>query len=213
MPRRCPLAWLVSLYRDRVVPWLIHHAMRQPRIAAERRRVVPHAQGRVLEIGIGSGLNLPLYGPAVARVVGIDPSPRLLSRARAARPAGLALDLIETGAEAIPVADGSFDCAVSTWTLCSIPDVAAALAKVRRVLKPGGTFLFIEHGRAAEASVARWQDRLNPLWCRCAGGCNMNRPIAALVADAGLGIERLETGYLDFGPRVLTYHYAGAARR
>ncbi|MGE0745233.1 MAG: class I SAM-dependent methyltransferase [Rhodospirillales bacterium] len=195
------------------MPPLIHFAMRAPLIREQRRRVVPHARGRVIEIGIGSGLNLPLYGPAVEGVVGIDPSGALLSRARdGARDRPFAVELIQGSAEALPAADASFDCAVSTWSLCSIPDPQRALAELRRVLRPDAAFLFIEHGRAPEPGVARWQDRINPLWRCCAGGCNMNRPIGDMVRAAGFRMHRLESGYIDGGPRVLTFHYVGDAR-
>jgi ubiquinone/menaquinone biosynthesis C-methylase UbiE len=203
----------MGLYADIVVPRLIHLAMRSRRVAEQRRRIVPNARGRVIEIGIGSGLNLPLYGPEVRGVVGVDPSGALLARARGrTRNLPYVVDLIRGSAEAVPVADATFDCAVSTWSLCSIPDPGRALAELRRVLKPDGALLFIEHGRAPEPGVARWQDRLNPLWRCCAGGCNLNRPIDEIVRAAGFRMDRLETGYLDSGPRLMTYHYVGEAR-
>lgn len=203
----------MGFYTDRLLPHLLHLAMRAPPIAKLRQRVVPAARGRVLELGMGSGLNLPLYGPEVERVVGVDPSERLLAMARrAAEESPLSLAFEAGSAEALPFEAGSFDTVVSTWTLCSIPDAAKALAEARRVLAPGGRLLFIEHGLAPESSVARWQDRLNPLWRRCAGGCNMNRAVDQLVRSAGFAFETLETGYLVSGPRPLTYHYTGAAR-
>jgi len=203
----------MGFYSEHVVPTLIHVAMRSRLIREQRRRVVPFARGRVIEIGIGSGLNLPLYGPGVSAVVGIDPSASLLAHARAAaRGVSFAVDLIRGSAEAVPAADATFDCAVSTWSLCSIPDPQRALAELRRVLKPEAAFLFVEHGRAPEPGVARWQDRINPLWRCCAGGCNMNRPIGDMVRAAGFRVRTLETGYIDGGPRVLTYHYVGDAQ-
>ena len=151
----------MSFYSDHVLPRLLNLAMRNKGLEAYRRRLVPAAEGRVLEIGIGSGLNLPFYGPGVAEVVGLDPSAPLL------RMAGL----LEGSAEAIPLEDASFDTVLTTWTLCSVRDAGAALAEIRRVLKPAGHLLFVEHGSAPDAAVARWQDRLTPLWKPIAGGC------------------------------------------
>ncbi|HET6467601.1 MAG TPA: class I SAM-dependent methyltransferase [Geminicoccaceae bacterium] len=202
----------MGLYRERVLPWLIHGAMRQEQLAPLRQRVVQGATGRVLEVGIGSGLNLPLYGRDVELVYGVDPSEALLEMAR--RRAGwmsFKVTLLVQSAEHLPLADRSFDTVVSSWALCSIPDVAAALAEIRRVLKPGGRLLFVEHGAAPEPAVRRWQDRLTPLWRPLAGGCHLNRPIDRLIAGAGLALADLETGYLVEGPRLLTYHYLGVA--
>ncbi|NNG05025.1 MAG: class I SAM-dependent methyltransferase [Inquilinus sp.] len=202
----------MGFYDDRILPHLIDLSMRNRRVAERRQGIVPNARGRVLEIGIGSGLNLPFYDPGVEAVVGVDPSAKLLAMARrAAERVAPAVELVEHSAEALPFDTASFDTVVSTWTLCSIPDVNAALTEIRRVLKPAGSFLFIEHGAAAEPAVARWQDRLNPVWGRFSGGCHLNRPIDALVRQAGLAIAELETGYLLKGPRLLAYHYDGRA--
>lgn len=203
----------MGFYTERLLPHLLDLAMRAPPVARLRRGLVPAARGRVLEFGMGSGLNLPLYGPEVERVVGVDPSERLLAMARrAAEEVSFPVAFETGGAEALPFEAGSFDTVVSTWTLCSVAGAEQALAEARRVLAPGGRLLFIEHGLAAEPPVARWQDRLNPLWRRCAGGCNMNRAIDRLIEQAGFAFEALETGYLVRGPRPLTYHYKGAAR-
>lgn len=186
--------------------------MRHDRFGPYRRRVVAEARGRVLEIGIGSGINLPLYSAGVRRVIGLDPSPALLARARAAAiRAGDALTLLDASAEAIPLENGSVDTVVTTWTLCSIPDAAQALHEVRRVLADGGTLLFVEHGRSPDTSIARWQDRLTPLWKRAAGGCHLNRPIDRLIEASGFRIERLDTDYMT-GPKLMTFMYEGAAR-
>lgn len=202
----------MRLYNDRILPHLVQLAMRQEAFSSYRRRLIPSAQGRVLEIGVGSGLNLPLYTSAVTHVAGLDTSPRLLSMARRVHPGAAArTELIEGSAEALPVEDRSIDTVVSTWTLCSIPDVGAALHEVRRVLKPSGALLFVEHGRAPDARVRRWQDRLTPVWKRLAGGCHLNRPIRELVEDAGFRIERIETGYMQ-GPKPMTFMYEGSAR-
>jgi ubiquinone/menaquinone biosynthesis C-methylase UbiE len=168
----------MSFYRRHVLPYLVHLATRQKRLVPFRRRVIGAAEGRVLEVGIGSGLNLPPYGSAARSVIALAPSPELLRMARG-RGAGLSasVEFLEASAEAIPLDDVSIDAVVTTWTLCTIPDAPRALAEMRRVLKAGGALLFVEHGRAPEPRVARWQDRLDPLWSRFAGGCHLNRKI------------------------------------
>jgi ubiquinone/menaquinone biosynthesis C-methylase UbiE len=202
----------MGLYRDHILPHLIHLSMRQRNLAVYRARVLPAAQGRVLEIGIGSGLNLPFYGATVEQVIGLDPSPKLLAMAReAARRTSISLELIENSAEAIPLYNRSIDTVVTTWTMCSIPDARRALGEMRRVLKPGGHLLFVEHGRSPDPSVRRWQDRLTPLWRRVGGGCHLNRAIGELIEEAGFRIERLETGYMR-GPKPMTFMYEGSAR-
>jgi len=177
-----------------------------------RTRIAAAAEGRVLEIGIGSGLNLPLYGSDVSEVVGVDPSPALLSRAgNAAGRCRAPVTLVEGSAEALALDDRSFDTIVTTWSLCTIPHVHQALAEVRRVLRPGGVLLFVEHGRAPEPDIARWQDRLDPLWTRLAGGCHLNRPIDVLLSDAGFRLDALSTTRVP-GPRTHTFLFEGRAR-
>jgi ubiquinone/menaquinone biosynthesis C-methylase UbiE len=202
----------MGFYQDRILPRLIDLTMGQARFAAYRGRVVPAAEGRVLEIGIGSGLNLPFYGRSVRQVIGLDPSRRLLAMARQAEPSGAgAVELVEGSAEEIPLERASVDSIVTTWTLCSIPDAPRALAEMRRVLRPGGRLLFVEHGRAPEPNIVWWQDRLTPAWKRLGGGCHLNRAIATLIEGAGFGLDRLETGYMR-GPRPMTFMYEGSAR-
>jgi ubiquinone/menaquinone biosynthesis C-methylase UbiE len=201
----------MGFYRNRILPRLIHCAMRQDDLKAYRSRVVAAAAGRVLEVGIGSGLNLPFYGAAVAEVIGLDPSAQLLAMAQRAIRPKLPVEFIEDTAEAIPLENASVDAVLTTWTLCSIPDAARGLREMRRVLKIGGVLLFAEHGRAPEAGVRWWQDRLTPIWKRIGGGCHLNRPIGDLIASAGFRIERLENSYAR-GPRPLTYMYEGSAR-
>lgn len=202
----------MGLYQDHVLPRLIHLLMRQRNLAAYRARIIPAAQGRVLEIGIGSGLNLPYYGKTVEQVVGLDPAPKLLAMAReAARRTAIPLDLIEDSAEAIPLDNGSIDTIVTTWTMCSIPDVRRALSEMRRILKPEGRLLFVEHGRSPDPGVRGWQDRLTPVWRRVGGGCHLNRAIGELIEGAGFRIERMETGYMR-GPKPMTFMYEGSAR-
>lgn len=202
----------MGLYQDHILPRLIHLTMRQRNLVTYRARVIPAAQGRVLEIGIGSGLNLPYYGATVEQVIGLDPSPKLLAMAREApRRTSVLLELIENGAEAIPLYNRSIDTVVTTWTMCSIPDVQRALGEMRRVLKPGGRLLFVEHGRSPDLGVRLWQDRLTPLWRRIGGGCHLNRAIDELVENAGFRIERLELGHTR-GPKPMTFIYEGSAR-
>lgn len=201
----------MGFYADRILPVLIDHSMRNARLRPFRQRVVAAAEGRVLEIGIGAGANLSFYGPRVSELIGLEPSPRLLARAEArGREIGRRFEPLLGSAEAIPLEAGSVDTVVMTWTGCSIPDVASALGDMRRVLRPGGRLLFVEHGRSPEDSVARWQDRLTPMWRRFAGGCHLNRPFARLIADAGWAIDRMETSYMP-GPRPLTFIYEGSA--
>jgi ubiquinone/menaquinone biosynthesis C-methylase UbiE len=202
----------MSFYQDRILPHLIHLAMRQDSFGPYRQRVVAAAQGRVLEIGVGSGLNLALYPRAVSSVVGLDASATLLQRARrAAGTDSLSVELLNGSAEAIPLEARSVDTVVVSWTLCSIPDVCQALREARRVLTAEGRLLFVEHGRAPDPGVAGWQDRLTPVWKHVAGGCHLNRPVAQLIEGAGFRIEQLDTGYMP-GPKPMTFMYEGRAR-
>jgi ubiquinone/menaquinone biosynthesis C-methylase UbiE len=202
----------MGFYQDHILPSVIHLAMRQRNLAAYRSRVVPAAEGRVLEIGVGSGLNLPFYTQKAERVIGLDPSPKLLSMAcQVKRPALSPVECIEGSAEAIPLEDRSVDTVVTTWTLCSIPDAQRSLREMRRVLKPGGRLLFVEHGRAPDAIVRWWQDHLNPAWKCLGGGCHLNRAIGTLIEGAGFQFERLVTGYMR-GPRPMSFMYEGSAR-
>jgi SAM-dependent methyltransferase len=189
------VASAMGFYKDQIVPLLINWSMRQKDLAAYRARIIPAAEGRVLEIGIGSGLNLPFYSRNVARVIGLEPSPKLLAMARRVERAGNgSVEFIEGSAEVIPLADASVDTVVTTWTLCSIPDTLKALSDIRRVLRPGGRLLFVEHGRAPDPNVIWWQDRLTPVWKRLGGGCHLNRAIGTLIDDAGFQVDRLQTG-------------------
>ena len=203
----------MGFYQDQIVPLLINWSMRQKDLAAYRSRVIPAAEGRVLEIGIGSGLNLPFYSRNVARVIGLEPSPRLLAMARRVERIGDgSVEFIEGSAEAIPLHDASVDTVVTTWTLCSIPDALRALRDMRHVLRPGGHLLFVEHGRAPDPNVIWWQDRLTPVWKRLGGGCHLNRAIGTLIEGAGFQFDRLQTGYMR-GPKPMTFMYEGSARR
>lgn len=204
----------MGFYERRILPPLLDFVMRQEMLAPYRARAIAAAEGEVIEIGAGSGPNLPLYEPGrVAGVVAIDPSPELLQMARRRQAdARVPVRLVEATAEALPFDAARFDSAVVTWALCTIPDPARALAELRRVLKPGGRLLFVEHGRAPDAGVARWQERLTPLWRRCAGGCHLDRPVERLVRAAGFELDGLTTGYMN-ALKPLTFMYEGRARR
>jgi ubiquinone/menaquinone biosynthesis C-methylase UbiE len=202
----------MSIYRRYVIPHLTHLAMRQKQLLPFRQRVIGAAAGRVLEIGIGSGLNFALYGGAVTSVIGLEPSPELLRMAcPRAEAAATPVMLLDASAETIPLDSGSVDTVVTTWTLCTIQSAELALAEMRRVLRPGGALLFVEHGRAPEPGVARWQDRLDLLWSRLAGGCHLNRKMDDLISGSGFRIEMLENVRIP-GPRTHTYLYQGRAR-
>ena len=202
----------MGFYSDRVVPHLIAFAMKNGDLVPYRRRLVPAARGRVLEIGIGSGLNLPFYGPGATEIIGLDPSPTLIRMAaeRATTREKL-VSLLNGSAEAIPLDTAAVDTVVTTWTMCSIPNARAALAEIRRVLKPGGDLLFVEHGRSPDRRVARWQDWLDPAWKPIAGGCHLNRPIADLIEGAGFRLTELRSGYAG-RPHTFKFMYEGAAR-
>jgi len=202
----------VGFYTRCVIPPLLDFTMRQKALRPFRERVIGAAEGCVLEIGIGSGLNIPLYRGAVRSVIGLEPSPELLGMARSkAAAASVPVEFVQGSAEAISLDDKSIDTVVTTWTLCTVPDVSRALREVRRVLQPGGALLFVEHGRAPEPVVARWQDRLDPIWCRLAGGCHLNRQMDQLIASAGFRFDQLQTTRIP-GPRTHTFLYEGRAR-
>jgi SAM-dependent methyltransferase len=202
----------MGVYSKYVLPRLTHLSMRQAQFRPYRTRTVGGAAGRVLEIGIGSALNLPFYGDAVDEVIGVDPSAEMLAlaeRAVAASPKKVVL--LQSSAENLPLDDRSVDTVVVTWSLCSIPAPAAALSEARRVLRPGGQLRFVEHGLSPDPGVRKWQDRLTPLWRWCSGGCHLNRKTDDLIRVAGFRLTELSTGYAR-GPRPMTYMYEGSAR-
>lgn len=202
----------MGFYDRQVLPRLLDFAMRSKEATRYRGAIVPLACGGVLEIGAGSGLNVPFYGPAVTRLCALDPSPAMLRMARGRHAAGrFPVEFIEGSAEEIALPDGAVDTVVTTWALCTIPDAAKALREARRVLAPGGSLLFVEHGLAPDASVERWQRRLDPLWRRVAGGCHLDRPMDSMIRESGFRIVEMQRAYAS-GPRPLAYMYSGRAR-
>lgn len=201
----------MGLYRRFILPRLIEVAMNNKEVAARRAELIPKASGAVLEIGIGSGLNLPFLPRAITRLAGVDPSAELL---RMARPklgdVSFPVELLCQSAEDLPFDDRSFDTAVVTWTLCSIPHPERALAEIKRVLRSDGRLLFIEHGLSTDPKVQVWQHRLTPMWKCIGGGCHLNRKIDDLVCPAGFRIVELQTTYLQ-GPKAMTFTYQGIA--
>jgi SAM-dependent methyltransferase len=203
----------MGLYAKYVLPRLIDVAMRNKEAARLRSDWVPHARGDVLEIGIGSGLNLPFYSSQVRRVYGLEPSPELQRKAQERALAGsLKVDFLSQSAEdPVPLDNSSIDTVVFTWTLCSIADAPKALQQIKRVLKTDGRLIFLEHGRSPDPGVVVWQDRLTPVWKHIGGGCHLNRKIDGLIEAAGFQITELKTCYLP-GPRPMTYTYQGFAQ-
>jgi len=203
----------MNFYERWILPPILDLIMRQKHLTKYRRTVVAAARGRVLEIGVGSGLNFSLYGKEVELVYGIDPSPRLLAIARRRAAAStVPVELLLGSATAIPLADDAVDTVVMTWTLCSIPDPLAALREIRRVLKPNGTLCFVEHGLSPEPGIERWQHRITPAWRRVAGGCHLDRKIDELIRLAGFNLTNLHVEYAP-GPRTMSYMYQGCACR
>jgi ubiquinone/menaquinone biosynthesis C-methylase UbiE len=200
----------VRFYEKYLLPKLLNMVMKAPEMTRLRRQLVPLATGKVLEVGMGSGLNLPFYAAGV-QVTGVDPSLELQAYAREiAAGAHMDVEFLAVGAEDIPLPDNSFDSAVITWTLCTIPDPDAALSEVRRLLKPGGKLIFAEHGASPEPHIANWQRRINPAWKSLAGGCQLNRrPDTAILAN-GFNFDDMQEGYIP-GPKFATYSFRGIA--
>lgn len=194
---------MASLYERFLLPGLLKCACSSPAIMKQRAKVVPQAAGKVLELGIGMGLNLAFYDPdKVSSVTGVDPAAELRAIAKAApHDPRLPVNVEDGTAEALPFEAGSFDCVVCTFTLCSVHTPTAALAEARRVLKPGGRFLYCEHGLAPDADVVKWQRRIEPIWKRIAGGCHLTRPVTSAIAAAGFKVQRQESQYMPKAPR------------
>lgn len=204
----------MDFYDRYILPYLVHVTMRSRLLTDYRRDTAGQAHNIVLELGFGSGLNLPFYDSDRVRLVyALEPDPNMLTlaRKRIAR-APFPVTILRARAEHIPLPDASVDTVVSTCTLCTIPDIEAALADARRVLKPEGRFLFADHGLSPESRVARWQHRLTPYWCRCAGGCHLDRPHDELLKQAGFALETCATDYAAL-LKPMSYMYTGRASR
>ncbi|MDE0037610.1 MAG: class I SAM-dependent methyltransferase [Gammaproteobacteria bacterium] len=203
----------MGFYSDRILPHCIDKGCAAKPISRQREKVVPQAEGRILEVGMGSGLNIPFYAVEKVELVwGLEPSAGMREKARArVEAAPFELRMLDLPGEEIPLPDNSADTVVLTYTLCTIPGWKAALEQMRRVLKPGGKLLFSEHGSAPDDSVRRWQNRIDPIWTRLAGGCHLNRDIPKLLGEGGFNIGRLETMYLPSTPRIAGFTYWGYA--
>lgn len=203
----------MGFYETHILPHLLDKACSLASVTELRQQLVPQCQGTVLEVGMGSGLNLPFYDPArVDKLYGLEPSEAMRRKARhpIAR-APLPVDWLGLPGEAIPLEDESVDTLLLTFTLCTIPDWHKALEQMHRVLRPDGQLLFLEHGQCPDVGVRTWQDRLTPVWKKLAGGCHLNRPIAELLSRGGFAIEKLENFYLPKTPRLAGYLYMGRA--
>ena len=202
----------MDIYNRYILPRAIHFACSLKPVERQREKVVPHARGRVLEVGIGSGLNLPYYDTTkISRVWGLDPAPEMINMARkAADSLPFEVEFIGLPGDEIPLENNSVDTVVVTYTLCSIPNTLPVLRQMSRVLRPGGELIFCEHGVAPDASVRRWQDRLNPLWKRLGGGCHLNRSIPAHLEAGGFRIKRLDSMYIP-GWRPASFNFWGTA--
>jgi len=203
----------VGLYRRHVLPRLVDRLCGLENVAELRAAVVPRARGVVLEVGFGTGLNLPWYDPArVERLIAVEPAEEMLARSRdRARATPFPIETLALDGERIRLETASVDSVVVTFTLCTIADPRRALEGMRRVLRPGGQLLFCEHGLAPDERVARWQRRVNPVWRRVFGGCHLDRDVPALLAASGFRLDELATAWLGGGPRIATFTYRGAA--
>lgn len=203
----------MGFYENKILPHLIDKACSVGQVMKLRSQVVPKAEGVVLEVGMGSGINLEFYDPEkVSLVYGLEPSEGMRHKARhnlAKSP--VPVEWLDLPGEKIPLEDESVDTVLLTFTLCTIPDWSAALHQMHRVLKPGGTLLFLEHGQSPDDSVHKWQDRITPAWKKVAGGCHLNRPISELIAQSGFRIEELENLYVPKTPKIAGYIYKGRA--
>jgi ubiquinone/menaquinone biosynthesis C-methylase UbiE len=204
----------MSLYRHHVFPWVLEAVMNQRVFRRLRREALSPAAGRILEIGFGTGINLGYYPEGTQRVVGVDSNPGVAPMARRRATAhGIEVEHHQLSAEQLPFDTASFDTVVSTFTLCSIPDVQRALAEVRRVLRPGGEFIFLEHGLSPDPPVARWQRRINPVWKIVGDGCHLDRDTTDEVRRSGLEIGRVRNFYLPKSLKFAGYMYLGAATK
>jgi ubiquinone/menaquinone biosynthesis C-methylase UbiE len=203
----------MGFYNKYILPHFLNCACGSKPVVYQREKVVPMAEGLVLEVGIGSGLNIPFYDSSkVDKILGLDPSEELNRMAlKVAADKGIPVEFILGGAEAIPLPDNHVDTVLVTYTMCTIPEVATANKEILRVLKPQGKMIFCEHGLAPDANISKWQNRIDPYWGKIAGGCHLNRNIPALIAEAGFEIESMEQMYLPSTPKFAGYNYWGTA--
>jgi len=202
----------MGCYGEQVLPRIVNVACGMKTVEPLRQRVCEGLAGEVVEIGFGSGLNVPFYPAGVTRVAAVEPADVGWKLAdKRLRAASVPVQRSGLDGQSLPFPDDTYDCALSTWTLCTIPDVATALGEVRRVLKPGGTFHFVEHGLAPDEQVRRWQHRLEPVQKRVFGGCHLTRPIADLLRSAGFTITELDVFYEDGTPKVMGANSLGIA--
>lgn len=200
----------MSLYQKYLLPKLLNWAMKAPALSKLRSELIPSAEGKVLEIGMGSGLNLPHYD-GISGLIGLEPSEELQNLAQDMLiQTHFPSEMLTGSAEDIPLESNTFDTVVMTWTLCSVTDPVLALSEIKRVIKPGGKVIFAEHGKSPDQNIRKLQKTLNPLWSRIAGGCQLNREIVDLYESSGFKFKSLERGYLE-GPKFATYNYRGVA--
>ena len=205
----------MSFYDKYILPKFLNCACGTKPINYQREKIVPLAKGIVLDIGIGSGLNIPFYNKSnIDRLYGLDPSEELLKIAKPlAKKNELEIEFLQCGAEAIPLPDQSIDTVLITYTMCTIPDIKLSNSEIMRVLKPEGQLLFCEHGLAPDKNIAKWQRRINPIWSKIAGGCNLNRDIPKLITSSGFKISNMEEMYLPSTPKFAGYNYWGVAKK
>ena len=205
----------MSFYNKYILPKVLNCACASKPINYQRDKIVPFAEGVVLDIGIGSGLNIPFYNKTkIKQLYGLDPSKELLDIAKSvAKKENLEIEFLECGAESIPLPDKSIDTVLITYTMCTIPDVALSNSEIIRVLKDDGKLLFCEHGLAPDKNIVKWQKRINPLWSKIAGGCNLNRDIPNLITSSGFKISNMEEMYLPSTPKFAGYNYWGVAKK
>ncbi|HCW90361.1 MAG TPA: SAM-dependent methyltransferase [Marinobacter sp.] len=204
----------MSLYEERILPHIIDRACSMGQVMNLRSQVIPKARGTVLEVGMGSGLNLEFYdADKVDLVYGLEPSPGMRKKARPnLAKSKVKVEWLDLPGEQIPLADNSVDTVLLTFTLCTIPDWQAALEQMKRVLRPDGELLFLEHGQSPHQSTRTWQNRITPAWKKVAGGCHLNRPITELIQQTGFRIMELENLYVPKAPKIAGYIYKGRAR-
>ena len=205
----------MSLYNKYILPKFLNCACGSKPINYQRQKVVPLAKGKVLDIGIGSGLNIPFYNSdKIDQVIGIDPSHELIELAKGlANDSKASIELVIGSAESIPYPDNFFDTVLVTYTMCTIPNVAIANKEMWRVLKDDGRLIFCEHGLAPDKKISKWQNRIDPFWGKIAGGCHLNRDIQKLITDAGFSFESLDKMYIPSTPKFAGYNYWGVGTK